>query len=134
MHLLEYTAWKVSVFGVILVRIFPYSDTFHVVISSVAHHNPHVSVFVVYLVIQELFVDKIHLLKCISVSDKLWLDQLKIIAATRGANFSESFHMYKEGKIPARKGKHPVLRTNAKREELFKHTIILYSIASLVFR
>ena len=36
--------------------------------------------------------------------------------------------------IGARKGKYPVLRTNAKPQQLIKHTKISYSIASLVFR
>ena len=47
-------------------------------ISSAAHHNPHtnVNVIVVYLLMQELFADKIHFFKFLSSSDKLLLDQL----------------------------------------------------------
>ena len=33
---------------------------------------------------QELFVDKIHFLNFLCISDKLWLHQLKIITSTRG--------------------------------------------------
>ena len=36
--------------------------------------------------------------------------------------------------IGTRKGKYPVLRTNAKPQQLIKHIKISYSIASLVFR
>ena len=52
---------------------------------------------------------------------------------SRGISFSESFHRYKEGEIPTRKGRRPVLRTNTKPQQLIKHTKISYSIASLVF-
>ena len=47
----------------------------------------------------------------------------------RGTSFSESFHRYKEGEIPIRKGKYPVPRTNTKPHELIKHAknFLLYS-------
>ena len=102
--------------------------------SFEARYNPHINMFVVYLLIQELFVDKIHFFKFLSMSDKPWPDQLKIITATRGTSFSESFHPYKGEEIPIRKGKCPMLRTNTKPQQLIKHSKISYSIASLVFR
>ena len=40
---------------------------------------------------QELFFDKIQFLRFPSISDKLRLDQPKIITATRSTSFSESF-------------------------------------------
>ena len=46
---------------------------------------------------QELFLDKIHFFKFLSMSDKPWLDQLKNITAIRGTSFSESFQRYTEG-------------------------------------
>ena len=89
---------------------------------------------------QELFVDKIHFFKFLSVSDKPRLRQLKIITSTSTCStstckllwLSESFHLY--GEIPSRKGKYSVLRTNTKPHQLIKHAKISYSIVSLVFR
>ena len=51
--------------------------------SSVAHHNPHINAIFAYFLKQELFHDKIHFFKFLSMSDKLPLRQLKIITATR---------------------------------------------------
>ena len=42
------------------------------------------------------------------MSGKPWLGQLIVVADTRGTSFSESFHLYKDGEIPTRKGKYPV--------------------------
>ena len=67
-------------------------------------------VFVDYLHMQELFVDKIHFFKFLSRSDKARLDQQIIITATRSTRFFESFHPYKEGKIPRRKVEYAVLK------------------------
>ena len=53
---------------------------------------------------------------------------------SRGTRFSESFYWFKEGEIPTRQGKHPMLRTNRKPQQLIKQPKIFYSIASLVFR
>ena len=100
-------------------------------ISFLPPHNPHINLFVLYLVIQELIVNKIHFFKFLSVKDKPWINQLKIIS--RSTIFSESFYGYKEGKAPTMKGKYPVLRTNVKSHQLFKHTKISYSVASLAF-
>ena len=72
-------------------------------ISSVAHHSPHMNVFVVYLIMQDLFVGKIHFFQFLSMSDKPWLHQLQIITAARGTSFTKSFHQYKEGEIPCAK-------------------------------
>ena len=48
-------------------------------ISSVAHHNPYINIFVAYNLMQEFCADKIHYFNFLSTSDKSWLDQLKII-------------------------------------------------------
>ena len=119
----------------IMPACFNYKHSASSAISSAAHHNPHISVFVVCLLIQELIVSKIYFLKFLSISDKPRLDQLKIITASRSTNFSESFHpyRYKEFEMPTRKWKCPVLRTYTKSHQLIKHTKISYSIASLVF-
>ena len=81
---------------------------------------------------QELFAAKVHFLKFFSVSDKPWLDKLKIITAARLTSFSEFFHRYSEGKIPSKKEKYPVLRTNSKPQQLIKRTKISSFIASFV--
>ena len=47
-------------------------------ISSVVHHNPHINAIFVYLLMNELFVDKIHFFKFLSMSQKAQLYQLKI--------------------------------------------------------
>ena len=85
---------------------------------------------------QELFVDKMHFFKFLSMSDEPRLHQLKIITSCSTVQASltglpECFHPYRE--IPSRKGKYPVLRTNTKPYQLIKHAKISYSIASLVF-
>ena len=95
-------------------------------ISSVTHHNPHMNVFVVYLLVQELFADKIHFFKLLSTSNKPWLDQLKIITIL--------LFMKRFSSIGTRKGKYPTPRTNRKPQQLIKHTKISYSIAWLIFR
>ena len=72
--------------------------------ASVAHHNPYINFSAVYLLMQELFADKIHFFKFLSISDKPWLDKLKIIIATRGTSFSEFFHWHKEGEYQQGRG------------------------------
>ena len=44
-------------------------------ISSVTHHNRYINVFVVYVLMQDIFADKIHFFKFLSMTDKPWLDQ-----------------------------------------------------------
>ena len=101
-------------------------------ISSVAHHNPYINVFVVYLLTQELFVDKIHFFKFLYMSGKPWLGQLKVITAdTRGTSFSKSFRWCKEGEYQQERGN--TRWTNAKPQQLINHTKIPYSVALLLF-
>ena len=97
-------------------------------ISSVTHHNPHVNAFVVNLLMQELFVDKIHFFKFLSMSDKSWLDQLNSITAIHAVVVQASLNLSICTRANA------VLITNAKPQQLIKRTKISYSIASLVFR
>ena len=59
---------------------------------------------------------------------------LQYCFSSRSASFFWSYHWYKKREIPTRKGKYPVIRTNAKPQQLIKHAKISYSIASLVFR
>lgn len=110
-----------------------YMNSVSSAISPVAHHNPYINVFVIYLFMQKLFVDKIFFFMFLSISDKLRLGQLKIITVTRSSSFSESSHPYKEREIPKRKGKQFVLRKYMKSRQLIKPTQISYFIASLVF-
>ena len=79
-------------------------------ISSVAHHNPHINVFVIYFLMQELFVNKIHFFKFLSTSDKPWLEQLKIITILL---FVERFSSIgnKEGEVPCAKNKYEASAT-----------------------
>ena len=107
--------------------------------SSAAHSiiHIHINVFVVFLFVQELFIDKIHIFKYFSMSDKLLLDQLKFITATSAILVVQtSLNLSvrtRKGEIPTRKGKYPVLRTNMKPQQLTKHTKIFYFLASHVF-
>ena len=104
-------------------------------ISSAAHHNPHINAIFVYLFMQELFVDKIHFFKFLSMSDKPRLHQLKLITSFRSTVQASltawMFHSYWE--IPLREGKYPMLRKNTKPHQLIKHAKVSYSIASLFF-
>ena len=80
---------------------------------------------------QELFVDKIHFFKFISMSDEPRLHQLKIITSCSTVQASltalpECFHPYRE--IPSRKGKYPMLRTTTKPHQLFKDAKIISQI------
>ena len=97
-------------------------------ISSVTHHNPHINAFVVNLLMQELFVDKIHFFKFLSMSDKSWLDQLNSITAIHAVVVQASLNLSICTRANA------VLITNTKPQQLIKRTKISYSIASLVFR
>ena len=82
---------------------------------------------------QEVFVDKIHFFKFLSMSDKPWLHLLKSTTSSHSSTgLPECFHRYRE--ISSRKGKYPMLRTNTQPHQLIKHTEISYSIVSLVFR
>ena len=45
-------------------------------------------------------------------------------SCSRGTSFSESFHWYKEGEIPKRKGKYTVITTNTKTQQPIKNTKI----------
>ena len=99
-------------------------------LSSAAHHNPYINVFAVNRFVQKLFADKVHFFKFLSTSDKSWIDQLKDYFSTASRLVVQaSFEAF----ISIRKGKHPVLRTNAKPQQLIKHTKISYPIPSLVF-
>ena len=100
-----------------------------------AHHNPHINTIFVYLLMQELFVVKIHFFKFLSMSDKLQLHQLKTITSTRSsvqASPTVLIFPFKQGNN-AKEGKYPVLRTNAKPHQLIKHAKISYSVVSLLF-
>ena len=90
-------------------------------------YNPHINAIFVYLLMQELFIDKIHFFKFLSMSDKPRQRQFKVITSTLLRLF-ESFHLYLE--IPSRKGKYPVLKTNTKPHQLIKHATISYFILS----
>ena len=86
---------------------------------------------------QQLFADKIHIFKFLSTSGKLWLDQLEILTvpvSTLVVQTSFGAPSVQGRGLPTRKGKYPVLKTNAKPQQLIKHTETSYSIASLVFR
>ena len=72
-------------------------------ISFVAHHNPHINAIFVYLLMQEVFVDKIFFLTFLSMSDKSRLHQLKIITSTRSTE-----------QASLTVGKYPLLRKNTK--------------------
>ena len=105
--------------------------------SSAAHHNPHINAIFVYVLMLELFVDKIHFFKFLSMCDKPRLHQLNIITSShistvQASLLPECFHLF--GEIPSKKGKYPMFRTNVKPHQLIKHAKISYSIVSLVFR
>ena len=73
-------------------------------ISSVAHHNPQIKVFVVYLLMLELFVDTIHFFKFLSVSCKPLAPAKNYHCYSYIAfstSFPELFHPYKEGEVPS---------------------------------
>ena len=96
-------------------------------IRSVAHHNPYIKVFVVYLFMLELFVEKMHFFKFPSLSDK-------------PLGLGKNYHCYSyivqaslNCSIRAKKGKYPVLKLNTKFHQLIKHAKVSYSIASLEF-
>ena len=76
---------------------------------------------------QELFADKTHFFKFLSMSDKQCLDQLKIITELLLISW------YKLLLEVQGRGKYPVLRTNTKPHQLINHTKISYFTAVLVF-
>ena len=59
---------------------------------------------------------------------------LQYCFSSRGTSLFWKSHRYKEGEIPKRKVKYPVLRTKEKCQELIKHTKLSYSIASVLCR
>ena len=85
---------------------------------------------------QELFVDKIHFFRFLSMSDKPRLHQLRIITSTYSTVYASltSWMLPPYGEIPSRKEKYPMLKTCAKSHQLIKHAKISYSIVSLLFR
>ena len=67
---------------------------------------------------QELFVDKIHFFKFLSMNDNPQLHQLKFITSTRSTEqASLCFHLYR--KTPSRKGKYPMLRARSSTLKFF---------------
>ena len=100
-------------------------------ISSVARHNPHINTISVYLLMQELFVDKIHFFKFLSMSGKPRRHQLNITSSRSTVQASLTVWMFSS--IPTRKGKYRILRANTKPHQLIKHAKISYSIVTLVF-
>ena len=105
-------------------------------IFPVAHHNLHINTIFVYLFMQKLLVDKIHLFKFLCMSDKPRLRQPKIITSTRSTVQASltAWIFPSVGERPSRKGKYTTLRTNTKPHQLIKHAKVSYSIVSLVFR
>ena len=96
-------------------------------VPALVLYNPHMKVFVVYLLMLELFVDKIHVFKFLSMSDK-------------PLGLAKNYHCYLytvqtslNYSIRTRKEKYPVLKTNTKFHQLIKLAKISYPIASLVF-
>ena len=83
--------------------------------------------YVIYFLMLELFVDKIHFFKFLSISDK-------------PLGPSKNYHCYSyivqvsvNFSIQTRKGKYPVLISNTKFHRLIKHAKISCSIAPIVF-
>ena len=78
----------------------------------VAHHNQHINVLVVYLLMQELLANKMPFFKFVSTGGKLWLGQLKSYSTASCAACSFlwkdliQFHCYKEGEIACAKHKY----------------------------
>ena len=84
-------------------------------ISSEAHHNPHINAIFDYPFMQELFVDKLHYFKFLSMSDKPRLRQLKTITSSRSTVlasltawmfWSVGRNTIKEGEMPHVKNKY----------------------------
>ena len=105
-------------------------------ISSVAHHNSHINAILVYLFIQELFVNKIHFFKFFSMSDKPRLHQLKIITSSRSAvqpsltswMFSSvRENTVKEGEIPYVENKYKASPTYLARWNFLFHSLTCIS-------
>ena len=83
----------------------------------------------------EIFVDKTHFFKFLSMSVKPRLHQLKIITSSRSSTVKASLTEWMFSFIPGNAIKeHAMLRANTKPHQLTKHAKISYSIASLVFR
>ena len=106
-------------------------------ISSVAHHNPHISAIFVYLFMQELFIDKIHFFKFFlyewqTTTAPANYYHFSLCSRYKLPWLPELFHLF--GEIPSRKGIYLILKTNTKPHHLIKHAKISYAIASLVFR
>ena len=76
---------------------------------------------------QELFVDKIHFFKFLSMSGKPRRHQLNITSSRSTVQASLTVWMFSS--IPTRKGKYRILRANTKPHQLIKHAKISYSIS-----
>ena len=79
---------------------------------------------------QGLLVDKILLLKYLSISQKAGLDQREIITTARSAILFEFIHSYP---MPIRKGNTLCCESVQSLTDLIKHTSSFYSIQFLVF-
>ena len=83
----------------------------------------------------ELFVNKTHFFKFLSMSGKPRLHQLKIITSSRSSTVKAFLTEWMFSSVRGNAIKeHAMLRTNTKPHQLTKHAKISYSIASLVFR
>ena len=80
---------------------------------------------------QGLLVDKILLLKYLSISHKAGLDQREIITTARSAILFEFIHAYP---MPIRKGNTLCWESVQSLTDLIKHTNSFYSIQFLVFQ
>ena len=84
----------------------------------------------------ELFVAKFHFFRFLSMSDKPWLHQLKVVTSSDSRTVQASLTVWMflfVREIPSRKEKYPMLTTNTKPYQPIKHAKISYSIVSLAF-
>ena len=105
-------------------------------ISPVAHHNPHINAIFVYLFMQELFVNKFHFFRFLSMSDKPRLHQLKVTTSSHSSTVQASLTAWMYSSVRGnsiKKGEIPMLRTKTKPHQHIKHAKISYSKSSHVF-
>ena len=61
----------------------------------------HINVFLAYLLVQELFLNKNHFLEFLSVGCNVALQQLNIFAANRNTNLIQTFQTFKRAALRA---------------------------------
>ena len=107
------------------------------ILTYLAQHNPHINAVFVYLFMQELFIDKAHFFKFLSMSKKPRLHQLKVISSSQNSTIQASLTAWmisfvwgntiRKGETPYVENKYKTSPTYQARQNFLFHSLTCIS-------